>query len=150
MKGLHPWRMPWSTLVGACIGVAAVIAVPEWVAPLRGAYDAHFPVLRMTGEVIERDADSVVLHIKGEKLRGEECRLMDIHGYAVAQDGSLSDAVATRLDTPQTGRIREAGAYDIGLWRVRPVLPDARGVKVVAQHDCVGRIVLSTIAEVTL
>jgi hypothetical protein len=146
----HFWRMPWSTLAGALIGIAAVIAVPEMTAPIRNAYDANFPVLQMTGTVKEREADAVILHISGRKLRGEECRLMAVYGYAVSDTGRLSDATAMRVDQQQQGRPREAGEYDIGLWRVRPVGADAVGVKVMAAHDCLGRVVLSTIAEAKL
>jgi hypothetical protein len=142
--------MPWSTLLGVCIGILAVLATPTFVGPVRDLYDANFPVLRMSGEVISREGDAVVLHIKGKKLRGEECRLLTIYGYAVDIHGRLSDATATRIDQEQTARVREEGDYDIGLWRVRPINPDSVAVKVVTQHDCVGRVVLSTIAEAAL
>jgi hypothetical protein len=146
----HAWRMPWSTLAGIVIGVFVVLVTPTWVGPLRDAYDSSFPVLRMSGTVVARDDDSVTLHIRGEKLRGEECRLLSVYGYAVGPSGRLSDATATRVDQQPTARVRDAGDYDIGHWRVRPVTSDAVAVKVVAQHDCVGRVVLSTIAEANL
>lgn len=142
--------MPWSTLTGALVGVLLVIAVPEWAAPLRNLYDSQWPVLRMTGVVVERDSDSVVVHITGRKLRGEECRLLSVYGYSVDAVGRLSDAVATRVDREQASRARAEGDYDIGLWRVRPVGPDAVSVKVMTSHDCLGRVVLSTIAEASL
>jgi hypothetical protein len=144
------WTMPWSTAAGGILGVLTVLATPNLVGPLRDAYDTAFPVVRMSGKLVQRDGDAVVLHISGNKLRGEECRLLAVYGYAVDAKGLLYDAVATRIDAPATNRMREAGSYDIGLWRVQPVVPGAVGVRVVAQHDCVGRVILSTIAEASL
>jgi hypothetical protein len=144
------WRMPWSTAFGVMIGVLAVLSTPTVIGPLRDVYDASFPVLRMTGTVVSRDGDSVTLHIKGEKLRGEECRLLAVYGYGIDRQGRLSDANASRTDAAVENRVRDRGVYDIGLWRVRPIGPDAVAVRVVTQHDCIGRVVLSTIAEATL
>jgi hypothetical protein len=142
--------MPFSTVLGVVLGVFAVLAMPSWVGPVREAYDSIFPVLQMKGVLVDRQGSAVMIHIQGRKLRGEECRLLHVYGYAIQQDGRLSDATATRIDQPIDGRTRDAGFYDIGIWRVQPVDEDATGVKVVTQHDCVGRVVLSTIAEVTL
>lgn len=144
------WRMPWSTLMGAVIGVTAVLVTPNAVGPIRDLYDRYFPVLRMSGTVVERSGHSVVLHITGEKVRGDECRLLSVYGYAVMPSGFLADATATRLDREANSRVRDKGHYDIGLWRVVPVTDQAVGVRVVTQHDCVGRVVLSTIADVAL
>lgn len=144
------WRMPWSTLSGVVIGVAAVLIAPSVVGPMRDAYDGAFPVLRMTGEVVKREPGAVVIHIKGEKVRGDECRLLTVYGYTVAPSGVLIDASATRVDAVATGRVRESGHYDIGWWRVVPVSMDAKRAIVMTQHDCVGRVVLSTVADVAL
>jgi hypothetical protein len=144
------WRMPWSTLTGTALGVAMVFVTPQWVGPVRDFYDSHFPVLKMSGTVVGREPDSVLLHITGEKIRGEECRLLQVYGYSVMTDGRLADATATRVDMIAVGRPRGPGFYDIGVWRVKPIGPEAVGVKVVAQHDCLGRLVLSTIAEAKL
>jgi hypothetical protein len=149
-KMANVWRMPWSTLIGVCIGVGVILVTPQVIGPLRDAYDRQFPVLRMTGTVVAREPDAVVVHIRGEKIRGEECRLMDVYGYALDKDGRLHDATATRIDKPSENRVREAGVYDIGHWRVKPVPPNMTAIKVMTSHDCLGRVVLSTIAEVTL
>ncbi len=147
---LQFWRAPMSAFVGVCFGVMAVLGTPEIVGSLRSAYDSLRPVLRMSGVIASRDADAVILHISGEKMRGEECRLLAVYGYSVGADGLLKDADAKRIDAPQVNRQRDKGVYDIGLWRVGPIAPDAVGVRVVAQHDCVGRVILSTIAEASL
>ena len=144
------WRMPWSTAAGVVIGVGAVLMTPTVIGPLRDAYDQAFPVLRMHGTVVARESDAVTIHIKGEKLRGDECRLLSVYGYAVMPSGALADATAKRVDIQETGRVRDAGVYDIGHWRVVPVSKNAVRVKVVTQHDCVGRVVISTIADVPL
>ena len=144
------WRMPWSTAFGVLVGVGAVLMTPTVIGPLRDAYDTAFPVLVMTGKVIEREPDAVIVHISGEKIRGDECRLLSVYGYAIMPNGLLADATATRIDAPATGRVRDKGHYDIGNWRIVPVDRNAVRVRVVAQHDCVGRVVLSTIADVGL
>lgn len=144
------WRMPWATLIGVAIGVGAVLMTPTVLGPLRDLYDDLFPVLRMSGTLVERDGDAVLIHIRGEKIRGDECRLLSVYGYAVMPDGRLTDATATRVDAPQQNRVRDRDHYDIGIWRVHPVLPGAVRAKVITQHDCVGRVVLSTIADVML
>ena len=144
------WRMPWSTALGVLIGVGAVLMTPAVIGPVRDAYDLAFPVLRMHGTLVEREPDAVIVHISGEKVRGDECRLLSVYGYAVMPDGRLTDASATRIDAPQVGRARDKGRYDIGHWRVVPVTMDAARAMLVAQHDCVGRVVLSTIADVAL
>ena len=144
------WKMPWSTLFGMIIGGSAVLMTPAVIGPLRDAYDIAFPVLRMQGKLVAREPDAVVIHITGEKVRGDECRLRSVYGYTIMPNGLHADAIATRIDMPQTSRDRDRGYYDIGMWRVVPVNPGALRVLVVTQHDCVGRIVLSTIADVTL
>ena len=144
------WRMPWSTAFGVLIGVGAVLMTPAVIGPVRDAYDLAFPVLRMHGTLVKREPDAVIVHISGEKVRGDECRLLAVYGYALMPDGRLADASATRIDVEQVGRVRDAGHYDIGHWRVVPVSMAATRVRVVTQHDCVGRVVLSTIADVPL
>jgi hypothetical protein len=104
----------------------------------------------MVGTIHERTDGYVVLRITGEKVRGEECRLLAVYGYSIDAAGRLHDAVANRIDSPQTNRTRDRGEYDIGLWKVQPIYPNSVAVKVVAQHDCVGRVVLSTLAETAL
>ena len=144
------WRMPWSTLAGVILGGSVVLMMPAFIGPLRDAYDAYFPVVRMTGALHEKTDSYVVLHITGEKVRGEECRQLAVFGYSIDAAGRLHDAVAQRIDPVQAGRVRDKGYYDIGLWKVQPIYPNSVAVKVVVQHDCVGRVVLSTLAETAL
>ena len=150
MKLRLPWRDPFTAFFGMLFGVLMVLATPSVIGPVRDWYDTMFPVLRMQGSVVERDNHSVVVHITGEKIRGDECRLLSVYGYSVMPNGILADATATRIDAAPTGRVRDRGYYDIGFWRVVPVTDRAARVMVVTQHDCVGRTVLSTIADVAL
>ena len=140
--------MPWASLLGVFLGITIVLAIPAFVGPLRDTYDEYFPVMNMTGALESRDIDSAILRIKGQKVRGDECRLLSTYGYSIQPDGFLKDASAIRVDRPATGRVRDKGYYDIGLWRVHPVETNAVGAQVVMQHDCVGRVVLSTVADV--
>ena len=82
--------MPWSTAFGVLIGVGAVLMTPAVIGPVRDAYDLAFPVLRMHGTLVKREPDAVIVHISGEKVRGDECRLLAVYGYALMPDGRLA------------------------------------------------------------
>jgi hypothetical protein len=144
-------QMPFAIFVGIVFGLLFSLLMPVLGGSFLSAYDGVFPVLRMSGTIVSKDGDSVVLHISGVKLRGEECRLVSVYGYTV-DDKSMryTDAIVQRVDMAQTGRVRDKGLYDIGLWSVRPVGSDTKRVQVYTHHECLGRAVLSIIADVSL
>lgn len=155
-KAERPWLlrllvgMPLTVALGIGIGLLIAWSAPQFVGLATEAYDEAFPVLRMRGELVDVQADYADLRIRGEKLRGEECRLVKVYAYTVRSDGSRADADALRQDLPQTARPRPAGVYDIGVWRVRPIDAAAVRAQVWTHHSCVGRDVLSLIADVAL
>lgn len=142
--------MPVAVLVGSVIGVMAVYIAPQFVGSVTAVYDDIFPVLTMSGKLVNKGPDYVDIHIKGKKHRGEECRLMNVYGYTRRPDGLRADAVATRIDKSETRRIRDEGDWDIGIWRVQPVDSLADRAEVWTHHNCVGRDILTRIAEVRL
>jgi len=143
-------EMPIAASIGVIVGLLVAFFAPQLVGGALATYDANFPVLTMHGKVTNVEASAVTLHIQGEKHRGEECKLVSVYGYTVNGIGVKRDAIAERIDQPQTQKLRDQGLYDIGLWRVYPVDSDAVSVQVWTHHDCVGRPVLSKISDVTL
>ncbi len=113
-----------------------------------GFYDQISPVLVMTGKIVARTADTVDIHITGEKRRA--CAYMGIQAYGGG--GGLTDPAQVleleRIDATSSGATRPPGYYDIGVWRMNA--KGSKTIRVVTQHSCDGRIVLSTIASVTL
>jgi hypothetical protein len=116
-------------------------------APLMPLYDYVRPVVSMQGEIVERTADSVTLHMWGSKNRA--CKYIGIQGFSQVGNGPKRDTIITRLDMPSEGKTKPAGVFDIGHWRLQPVT-GADHVSVYVQHDCDGRVVLTKITEVTL
>jgi hypothetical protein len=143
-------EMPFTVLIGVLAGFLASIVVPDIAGAVFSTYDRHRPVLEMHGQLVSVEDDSVLIHIKGAKIRGEECRLVTVYGYSVDAVGRRHDATATRMDRTQESRPRPEGEYDIGVWRVRPVYGTTTGVQVWTHHDCFGRPVLSKIADVAI
>jgi hypothetical protein len=147
-----PVKMVFTTLGGLATGILLVLMAPATLGPALSAWDAAFPVLEpIAAEVIEREPDAVVIGLVAKKTKGEECRLIRIYGYGVDASGVLSLATVRRPDgSPQMGITHGPGVHDFGLWRVRPVDRDAVLVQVYVEHQCLGRVIRSKMAEVPL
>ena len=151
LKVIRPFvEMPIAATIGLIGGLLLAFFAPQLVGGALSVYDANFPVLTMSGKITKVEPSSVTLHIVGTKHRGEECKLVNVYGYTISGIGIKKDAIAERIDVPMTGRVRDHGTYDIGLWRVYPVDTDAVSVQVWTHHDCVGRPILSKISDVNL
>lgn len=108
------------------------------------------PVVRMQGDVVIGPTDSyVVLHIYGEKLRGEECAYKGLQAFGDRAVGPTVGLRISRVDLPEEGTTKPVGTYDIGRWRVWPV-DGVDTVKVYAMHECGGRFVATKITEVKI
>ena len=146
------WKMPVATVFGGVMGVAVVLFAPLFVAPLTAAWDTAFPVIEpVESRVIERDGDSLLMSITARKRTGEECTLVRLYGYSVDRMGVYQLAQVRRPDgTPQAGIIHGKGLYDFGVWRIKPF--DASDAKVIVyvEHNCLGRIIKSKLAEADL
>ncbi len=144
------YRLPFSTMIGVFFGALLMLWAPGFVGLVTDAYDQFSPVLTMKGRLVQIEGDAVQVHITGTKHRGYECQFIRIYGYSVDKSGFLSNAVATRLDSEFTAYTRPAGKYDIGVWSIRPIAPDAVSVWVYTDHSCVGRLIKTRVAEVSL
>lgn len=146
----HRFQLPMGIVAGASVAVLLVLWFPVLVGLMFDAFDDLYPVLTMRGRVVKVEADTVYVHIKGTKNRGTECKLARIYGYWIEADGTRHLATATRIDIPAVGATHLAGKHDIGVWAIRPVQPDAVSVRVLTEHNCVGRFMKTKIADVTL
>ena len=133
---------------GIMIGlVLAPGSVLDW---LYGAYDVAHPVARMSGRLIEHDAESALVDISGEKLR--RCDYIGIRAYSSGgpiDRSSDINANLERVDRPEDGHTKPPGKYYIGRWRVWPVA-GATLVEIYTTHLCDGRKVVTKVAEVRL
>ena len=135
---------PWAAGIGVFIGV--LIAPGGGVDWAYSLYDELRPVVRMSGRIVERSGESILLSITGEKLRA--CEYLAMRAYA-ERDGRLLDVNAARVDRPEDRHTKPRGVFDLGQWRVWPV-DGASAVLVYSTHSCDGRLVVSKLAEVRL
>ena len=135
---------PWAAGIGIVFGV---LIAPgggfDWAYSI---YDELRPVVRMSGRIVERSGESILLSITGEKLRA--CEYLAMRAYA-ERDGRLLDVNAARVDRPEDRHTKPRGVFDLGQWRVWPV-DGAASVLVYSTHSCDGRLVVSKLAEVRL
>lgn len=146
------WRMPFATLFGAFLGVAVVLFAPWFVGPITAAWDAAFPVIEpVDSYIVERRGDELLLNITARKRKGEECTLVRLYGYSVDRMGTYQLATVRRPDgSPHMGIVHDKGLHDFGVWKIKPF--DANDAKVIVyvEHNCLGRIIKSKLAEADL
>lgn len=136
----------WTILFGVVVGVLLSPAVPHTWSALLGGFDNAYPVVNMTGVMVERDAESVTLAISGAKIR--DCRYMGIQAFTADAVGEMTDAYRSRVDIPEQIQTKPPGVYSIGRWRVWPVNQLAKRILLFTQHECGGRVVTTKIADV--
>ena len=118
-------------------------------AGLWGIYDNLNPLVRMQGNLVSRDADSVLIHIAGDKLR--TCQFVQLDSYATDSIGLVRDANETRVDgQAYDSASKPLGSYDLGMWRIYPLGTNAVSVQMYVEHSCSGRLVIPKIADITL
>ena len=135
----------WTILSAALFVVLAALLFDD-DNPLLRAYDGAFPVLRMEGVIVAKDSTQVIIQMYGEKFR--PCKYIRIAAYGKALDGTLTNMLMERTDTPVTGQTRPTGKLNIGTWRLWPV-DGITGAVVYIEHDCAHRPVLTKIADVS-
>lgn len=143
----------WPVAAAIVVGFALIPIVQReyaaWSLDRQHERERATPVVRMQGELVRRDGLEVWVHIKGAKLR--ECTFAGLTAYAVDAAGVRRDANIERADgVAATGSTKLPGDYDIGIWRVWPVVSDARTVLVMVEHLCDGIAIRSVIAEVPM
>lgn len=146
---VHGWPVAAAVLVGFALLPMLQRHYTAWAESRLQAQQQALPVVSMSGRLVQRDVDSVLVHIAGSKLR--ECKFLGLTAYSIATNGVRRDANIERADgIKERGVTKEPGAYDIGVWRVWPVGGDAVSALVSVEHDCGGVTIRSVIAEVTL
>lgn len=156
MRAVMIWRLPvrmlFTSLGGLLTGALLVLSAPNFLAPVLSAWDSVFPVLEpVQADVLARESDAVVLNIIARKTKGEECRLIRVYAYGIDAEGTHSLATVRRLDgSAQQGITHDAGTHDFGPWRIKPTSPETVRVQVYVEHNCLGRVVKSKLAEAAL
>jgi len=156
MRAVMIWRLPlrmvFTTVGGLLTGALMVLTAPNFLAPMFAAWDAMFPVMvPVESNVVQREPDAVLLHIVAKKTKGEECRLVRVYGYGLDAEGRHSLATVRRPDgSEQAGITHGPGVHDFGVWRIKPTDSDTVRVQVKAEHNCLGRVIPSTMAEAPL
>jgi len=143
------WRFPFSSLFGACIGIAVVMFAPSIVEPITDLYDKTYPVAEPVSTVVlGRDDVSILVQIIYRKNRGKECMLRRWYADTIDSSGERETAFLTRPDgITQHGITHDAGQRNLGVWSIQPVDKTASSVEVLAEYFCGGRTVKATIAR---
>lgn len=140
------WRHPSAVLIGALTGLALVLWWPLVLDLSERVTDSAYPVILSQSRLISKTDTEAVVGVMITKQR--DCDFRTLQGYSRMRGGVLHSAHTERVDFPVMGVSRPAGAtYDAGQWKVWPVA-GAEGVVLYVQHDCGGRIVSSTFADV--
>lgn len=139
------WRHPSAVIFGALTGLAMVLWWPLVVDLVERATDTAYPVVVSQSRLVSRTDTEAVVAVTLTKQR--VCEFSSLQAYSRMRDGVLHSAHAERVDFPVSGVSRPVGTYDAGRWRVWPI-SGAEGVVLYVQHDCNGRIVSSTFADV--
>lgn len=148
----HVVRSYWSVAVAIVCGFALLPALQrhynEWADQRESRHELSRPVVDMSGSLVVRSGDSVIINIRGQKLR--DCRYSGITAYSVGAAGVRYDARIERIDLPEKGETKPIGQYDLGSWRIWPIYDETRAVIVFVDHFCGNVQVRSVIAEVQL
>lgn len=145
----HFARWLMSAWLWCLIGIGGGFAIApggvlDWV---YARWDDINPVVRATGTVVARDADSVTVSIRGTKRR--LCEYVGANGYAVDAHGEMADVNLERVDRPQLRFTRPVGQFDAGRWRLWPI-DDAAAVTVDWTYNCEGRVLVHEVVRVAV
>ena len=141
----------WSGAAGLMVGLWLLPVIShewqDWTEARRVSKERNTPVVETTGTVVSRDHDSVVLLLKGRKLR--ECKFLGLQAYTTDPDGALRSADIARIGT-ERGETRPVGPLNAGEWRIWPIGATPTNVIVHSLHLCDGVEVRSLMAMVAL
>jgi hypothetical protein len=141
---------PYSIITGGLLGLLFVVFLPYIDELAENFYDSFNPVVKMSGTLVEANKDYVLITITGEKLRGEECKVINGYGYFKDHAGFSHDAILERIDSDLPSRVRDKGLYNVGTWKVHPRIMDAKSVHISVQHICNGRSIISEVTNIKL
>lgn len=146
------WRMPVSTVLGVAIGIVAAYSLPQYMTFFTDIYDRLFPVVVTRSRVVSQVPGALTLRIVGEKMRGEECHVTRVFGYATDSDGQRHLVVIAKPKAapPSSFTPRSRGLHDFGEWEVSGIPPQAVEVQVYVEHSCDGRLIVSRFGDAVL
>ena len=140
------WALITATLVAS---IAAVYPAAERFWQYQADLEERgTPVVTMQGMLLSVNERAAVGWVRGTKHRF--CEYRGVQAFSIAADGVAYDALATRVDIDETGRSKPPGNYDIGHWRIQPLVADAKAVRMYVAHRCGETIVETMIANVPL
>jgi hypothetical protein len=139
------YRTRWIS-IGIILFLCAISLLPIYYDPVRFWVK---PVAKMQGELVARTNDGVLIRMYGEKLRGAECRFLDIQAFGDRMTGLPIDLYISRVDMPSLNQTKPKGSYDIGIWNIHPTA-QVTHVRVYVSHDCEGTKWGTQIAKVKL
>jgi len=148
------FRRHWSVLLGMTVGAVLLPVVHEewttWRIERAIIAEQGQPVVQASATIIRREADAVVLHVTGVKLR--DCKLVGTQAFSVRNSVMLAAKMERSGPVPVAMIQRPVGAFDMGEVKVWPVNLDAEEIVVYALHTCGAQNieVRSTLARVGL
>lgn len=109
-------------VAGVTVGLSAAWvwwpAALKWQEDRRVALARAQPVLVTRTEVVQRYDREIIVHIVGERLRGDECNFVGRQAYAIGDGGRMIAAETARLDIPERRTTLPVGPHDLGTWRI--------------------------------
>ena len=153
--GARYWVRHWSIIVGIVAGALVLPAAWHDVVAWRDAAEQQrqesTPVIAQSSVLVSARPDEVIIHVKGERLRGDECEYRGAAAYTLAPGRSPKLANVERMgDVQLRQHTRPVGPFDGGLWRVWPLEDGATTVLIQARYICVGHPVRATLAQVSI
>ena len=106
------------------------------------------PVVTMQGTLVSANERAAVVWVRGTKHRF--CEYRGVQAFSIDAAGVAYDALATRVDIDEAGRTKPPGDYDIGHWRIQPLVAGAKAVRLYVSHRCGNTVVETMIANVPL
>ena len=153
--GLKYWLRHWSIICGIVTGALLLPVAWHDLAAWRHGVEQQrqesMPVVAQSSVLVSASPDEVVIHVKGERLRGDECEYKGAAAYTLAPDRGPKLANIDRPGLiPPVGVTRPKGPFDGGLWRVWPLEDGATTVLIQARYICAGHAVRATLAQVSI
>ena len=112
------------------------VLLAQWVGPVVGrAWNASSPVVNFTYSIVAQTDYSVTVNIAGDKLR--DCDYVSVMALVGGENSTKRDINIMRVDKPSTGSSRPVGPYNLGDWKMWPVI-NGEIPSIILQHNCQG------------
>jgi hypothetical protein len=142
--GWHRWWREAAIALagsGAALLVAWVLwpAFEEWREERQAEHQRSMPVIKTTTTLLERTDDWLLIRVRGERLRGDECQFVARQAFRLPFGGDLptpTHAEPLDFEGAPPGTL-PLGPFDAGRWRLA-VKNRADGGIVYALYLCKG------------